>query len=93
MNDPALLHRELLRAGVPIVRLTLNGSGANGTGLWIGSPLQRGLVFDPRPFSGLPVFDGPALFDQGFPFTIGATSPGIAPATSAPPSAARAWAM
>ena len=78
MNDRAFFTVSYSGPG-SIVRVTLNGSGANGTGLWIGSPLQRGLVFDPRPFSGLPVFDGPALFDQGFPFTVGATSPGISP--------------
>ena len=78
MNDPRFF--TVSYAGPDsIVRLTLNGAGANGTGLSIASPLQRGLVFDPRPFSGLPLFGGPPLFEQGFPFTVGATRGGIAP--------------
>jgi hypothetical protein len=37
-------------------------------------------VFDPRPFAGLPALGAPLLWQQGFPFTVGATSTGIAPA-------------
>ncbi len=71
-----------------ITSLTLDGIGANPTGLGFG-PLSAGLVFDPRPFTGLPALaapGGPLLWQQGFPFTgpAGVTAtfslPGIADA-------------
>jgi hypothetical protein len=37
------------------------------------------LVFDRRPFVGFPALGAPLLWQQGFPFTVGAASPGIAP--------------
>jgi hypothetical protein len=48
-----------------LVELTLDGAGANPTGL------GGGLVFDPRPFLGLPLLGAPPLHEQGFPFTAG----------------------
>jgi hypothetical protein len=51
-----------------ITSLTLDGIGANPTGLGFG-PLSAGLVFDPRPFAGLPALGAPLLWQQGFPFT------------------------
>ena len=59
-----------------ITSITLDGLTANPTGLGFG-PLSAGLVFDPRPFSGYPGLDNPLLWQQGFPFTVGAASPGI----------------
>jgi hypothetical protein len=41
---------------------------------------SAGLVFDPRPFLAIPALGGPDLIEQGFPFTVGAASPGINPA-------------
>ena len=38
-------------------------------------------MFDPRPFVALPALGGPELWQQGFPFTVGAVSPGIDPAS------------
>ena len=77
MNDPAFFTVSYDGPG-SIVGSRSTGAAPTPPG-WIASPLQRGLVFDPRPFAGYPVFGGPALFDQGFPFTVGATSPGISP--------------
>jgi Subtilase family len=57
--------------------IRFDGLGANPTGLGTG-PLSSGLVFDPRPFVGIPALGGPPLYEQGFPFTVGAVSPGIA---------------
>ena len=59
MNEPALLHRELLGPG-SIVRLTLTGPGANATGLVDRVAAPAWARLRPWPFSGLPVFDGPA---------------------------------
>lgn len=61
-----------------IVSLTFDGIGANPTGL--GTRRRSdGIVFDPQPFFGLPALDNPPLWQQGFPFTVGAASPGISP--------------
>jgi hypothetical protein len=62
-----------------LVSLTFDGLGANPTGLGTPGPNSSGLVFDPRPFVGIPALGGPPLYEQGFPFTVGATSSGIAP--------------
>jgi hypothetical protein len=51
-----------------ITSLTLDGIGANPTGLGFG-PLSAGLVFDPRPFAGMPALGAPPFSQQGFPFT------------------------
>jgi subtilase family protein len=64
-----------------IVRLAFDGIGANPTGLTGRGLFDRGIVFDPRPFVGYPANFAPlAFWQQGFPFTVGAASPGIAPA-------------
>ena len=57
-----------------LVSLTFDGMGANPTGLGTLGPLSSGLVFDPRPFVGLPALDNPLLWEQGFPFTVDAGS-------------------
>jgi hypothetical protein len=57
-----------------LVSLTFDGAGANPTGLGTPGPLSSGLVFDPRPFVGLPALDNPLLWQQGFPFTVDAGS-------------------
>jgi hypothetical protein len=62
-----------------LVSLTFDGIGANPTGLGVGQR-SAGIVFDPRPFVGFPALGAPLLWQQGFPFTVGATSAGIAPA-------------
>jgi hypothetical protein len=72
MNDPNVFKVSYAGPG-SLVSLTFDGAGANPTGL------GRGLVFDPRPFLGIPALGGPLLFNQGFPFTIGSASPGIDP--------------
>ncbi len=70
-----------------ITSLTLDGIGANPTGLGFG-PLSAGLVFDPRPFAGMPALNNPPFWQQGFPFTAppGVTAkfslPGIGDANS-----------
>jgi hypothetical protein len=51
-----------------ITSLTFDGIGANPTGLGFG-PLSAGLVFDPRPFAGMPALNHPPFWQQGFPFT------------------------
>ena len=79
MNDPQFFRVEYSGPG-SIVSLTFDGAGANPTGLG-KRPFgpSAGLVFDPRPFLGIPALGGPDLFTQGFPFTVGAASPGIDP--------------
>ena len=63
-----------------IVSLTLDGARASPTGLGRrDDDRSNGLVFDPRPFLGLPSLGGPDLYEQGFPFTVGAASEGIDP--------------
>jgi hypothetical protein len=80
MNDPNFFRVEYSGPG-SIVSLTFNGDGANPTGLGRRGFDSDGLVFDPRPFLGLPVLGlgAPDLFRSGFPFTVGAASPGIDP--------------
>ena len=61
-----------------IVRLTFDGASANPSGLPGPGARSAGIVFDPRPFFGPPFADeDPGLFDQGFPFTVGAVSGGL----------------
>jgi hypothetical protein len=60
-----------------IKRLTFDGSTADPTGLPGPGSRSAGIVFDPRPFVGPPFDDELGLFDQGFPFTIGATRGGL----------------
>ena len=61
-----------------IVRLTLDGASANPSGLPGPGARSAGMVFDPRPFLGAPFADeDPGLFEQGFPFTVGAVSGGL----------------
>ena len=80
MNDPRFFRVQYSGPG-SIVSLTLDGAGADPTGLGRRSSRSvAGLVFDPRPFLALPAVGGPDLFTQGFPFTVGAASPGIDPA-------------
>jgi hypothetical protein len=77
MNDPRFFRVEYSGPG-SIVSLTLDGDGADPTGLGRGrSDRSAGLVFDPRPFLAIPALGGPDLFTQGFPFTVGAASAGI----------------
>src|SRR5262249_47690666 len=67
-----------------ITSLTLDGIGANPPGLGFGR-LSAGLVFDPRPFTGLPALGapgGPLLWQQGFPFTT--ATPGVTAKFSLP---------
>jgi subtilase family protein len=79
MNDPRFFRVEYSGPG-SIVSLTLDGAGANPTGLGKDADdSSSGLVFDPRPFLGIPALGGPDLFTQGFPFTVGAASEGIDP--------------
>jgi hypothetical protein len=77
MNDPQFFK---VRYTGPdsLVSLTFDGAGANPTGLGEGDD-SNGLVFDPRPFAGIPALGGPEVFTQGFPFTVGSASPGIDP--------------
>jgi hypothetical protein len=79
MNDPRFFRVQYSGPG-SIVSLTFDGAGADPTGLGpkAGDP-SAGLVFDPRPFVAIPALGGPDLFAQGFPFTVGAASPGIDP--------------
>ena len=74
MTDPQFFRVQYSGPG-SIVSLTLDGAGADPTGL------GDGIVFDPRPFLAIPALGGPNVFDQGFPFTVGDASPGIDPAT------------
>jgi hypothetical protein len=78
MNDPRFFRVEYSGPG-SIVSLTLDGDGADPTGLGRGrrSTRSAGLVFDPRPFLAIPALGGPELSEQGFPFTVGAASAGI----------------
>jgi hypothetical protein len=64
-----------------ITSLTLDGIGANPTGLGFG-PLSAGLVFDPRPFAGMPALGAPPFYQQGFPFT--SATPGVTAKFSLP---------
>lgn len=76
MNDPGFFRVQYSGPG-SIVSLTLDGAGADPTGLGRrSSSPSSGLVFDPRPFLAIPAVGGPDLFTQGFPFTVGAASPG-----------------
>jgi hypothetical protein len=79
MADPQFFHVQYSGPG-SITSLTFDGAGANPTGLGAGFR-SAGIVFDPRPFLGLPVLNtgAPDLFRSGFPFTVGAASPGIDP--------------
>lgn len=79
MNDPQFFRVAYSGPG-SLVSLTFDGAGADPTGIGVkpGDP-PAGLVFDPRPFPGIPALGAPDLFGQGFPFTVGAASPGIAP--------------
>jgi Subtilase family len=77
MADPQFFHVQYSGPG-SITSLTFDGAGANPTGLGTGFR-SAGIVFDPRPFLGLPVLGAPDLFRSGFPFTVGAASPGIDP--------------
>ncbi len=64
-----------------ITSITFDGIGANPTGLGPFGIFSSGIVFDPRPFVGLPSVNptgAPLLWQQGFPFTVGGASPGIA---------------
>jgi hypothetical protein len=80
MTDPQFFRVAYSGPG-SIVSLTFDGAGADPTGLGKrpNGP-SAGLVFDPRPFLAIPALGGPDLFEQGFPFTVGAASPGINPA-------------
>src|SRR3954447_11292439 len=80
MTDPQFFRVAYSGPG-SIVSLTFDGAGADPTGLG-KRPFgpSAGLVFDPRPFLAIPALGGPDLFEQGFPFTVGAASPGIDPA-------------
>lgn len=79
MDDPNVF-KVSYRGRGSVVALTLDGLGADPTGLGEGpGGRSAGLVFDPRPFLGLPALGAPPLWQQGFPFTVGALSPGIAP--------------
>jgi len=73
MTDPTFFEVGYSGPG-SIVSLTFDGRGANPTGFGNG-----GIVFDPRPFIAIPALGGPNLYDQGFPFTVGAASAGIDP--------------
>jgi Subtilase family len=72
MNDPTVFKVSYSGPGA-LESLTLDGGGANPTGL------AQGMVFDARPFAGIPALGGPPLPDQGFPFTVGSASPGVNP--------------
>jgi hypothetical protein len=79
MTDPRFFRVQYSGAG-SIVSLTFDGAGADPTGLGRrGNGPSAGLVFDPRPFLAIPALGGPDVFAQGFPFTVGAASPGIDP--------------
>ena len=60
-----------------ITRLTLDGATADPSGLPGPGATSAGIVFDTRRFAGEPLFGGPGLFDQGFPFTVGAATGGL----------------
>ena len=58
---------------VPLRSITFLGESASPTALGTRHPpLSDGIVFDPRPFDGVSPFR-----EDGFPFTIGATSGGL----------------
>jgi len=77
MTDPRFFRVQYSGPG-SLVSLTLDGAGADPTGLGRRSrDPSAGLVFDPRPFVAIPALGGPDVFAQGFPFTVGAASPGI----------------
>jgi hypothetical protein len=76
MNDPRFFKVSYSGPG-SLVSLTFDGAGANPTGLGRGGTDSDGLVFDPRPFAGIPALGAPEVWTQGFPFTVGAASPGI----------------
>ena len=79
MNDPQFFKVAYSGPG-SIVSLTFDGSAANPTGLARRGDKSDGLVFDPRPFLGIPADgSGPEIWTQGFPFTVGAATPGIDP--------------
>ena len=69
MNDPRFFTVSYAGPG-SIVRLTLNGAGANGTGLWIASPLGAGSSSTRGRSAGCRCSAG-RPFEQGFPFTSG----------------------
>lgn len=78
-NNPQFFRVQYSGPGA-ITSITFDGAGANPTGLGRGDR-SDGIVFDPRPFVALPALGGPELWQQGFPFTVGAVSPGIDPAS------------
>jgi hypothetical protein len=76
MNDPQFFKVRYTGPG-SLLSLTFDGAGANPTGLGRNGDDSNGLVFDPRPFAGIPALGAPEVFTQGFPFTVGSASPGI----------------
>ncbi len=73
-TDPRFF-RVAYDGGVPLKSITLFGETASPTALGSGKD-SAGIVFDPRPFR-TPEGDG-TFRDVGFPFTVGATSDGLA---------------
>jgi hypothetical protein len=74
MNDPNFF-RVSYTGSVPLTSLTFLGETASPTALGTRNPpASDGIVFDKRPFTGTPQ----QFRDQGFPFTIGAVSGGLA---------------
>ena len=72
MNDPRFF-RVSYSGTTQLRSLTFYGATASPTALGKRNPpASDGIVFDRRPFTGIPPYD-----DEGFPFTIGATSGGL----------------
>jgi hypothetical protein len=72
MNDPRFFTMAY-DGKVPLKSVTLFGETASPTALGQRNPPRSdGIVFDPRPFDGLPPFR-----TDGFPFTIGSTLGGL----------------
>ncbi|MEA2169320.1 MAG: hypothetical protein QOF76_2620 [Solirubrobacteraceae bacterium] len=80
INDPQFIHLSY-DGDVPLKSIQFVGETGNPTGV------APGIVFDTRPFGGESPF-----YDDGFPFTVGATSGGLQPgdvtASFAKPAAA-----
>jgi subtilase family protein len=79
LNDPNFF-RVTYSGNVALKALTLKGETASPTALGTRNPPKSdGIVFDKRPYTGIPPYG-----DQGFPFTIGAVSGGLAKSSVSP---------
>ena len=84
-GGPEVLHRDATPASEAVKSVTFYGETASPTALGKRNPpLSDGIVFDPRPFTGRA-----RSATTGFPFTIGATSGGLAEERSRRPSRCR----